>query len=47
MQGSMIVQFFILYMYFIKIWWLSDVKEALDDMNVINQHSVHVHLFGL
>jgi hypothetical protein len=26
---------------------LSDVKDALDDMNAINQHSVHMHLFGL
>jgi hypothetical protein len=26
---------------------LSDVKDALDNMNAINQHSVHMHLFGL
>jgi hypothetical protein len=27
--------------------FLSDVKDALDNMNAINQHSVHMHLFGL
>jgi hypothetical protein len=26
---------------------LSDVKDALDYMNAINQHSAHMHLFGL
>jgi hypothetical protein len=26
---------------------LSDVKDALDNMNAMNQHSVHRHLFGL
>jgi hypothetical protein len=26
---------------------LSDVKDALDNMNAINQHFVHMHLFGL
>jgi hypothetical protein len=25
---------------------LSDVKDALDNLNAINQHSVHMHLFG-
>jgi hypothetical protein len=24
-----------------------DVKDALDNMNAINQYSVHMHLFGL
>jgi hypothetical protein len=26
---------------------LSDVKDALDNMNAMNQHSAHMHLFGL
>jgi hypothetical protein len=26
---------------------LSDVKDALDNMKAINQHSAHMHLFGL
>jgi hypothetical protein len=26
---------------------LSDVKDALDNMNALNQHSVHRHLFRL
>jgi hypothetical protein len=30
-----------------KLLLLSDVKDALDKMNVINQHSVHMHKFGL
>jgi hypothetical protein len=30
------------------IWMvLSDIKNALDNMNPINQHSVYMHLFGL
>ena len=27
--------------------FLSDVKDALDNMNAINQHSAHMHVFGL
>jgi hypothetical protein len=27
--------------------FLSDVKDALDNMNAINQYFVHMHLFGL